>query len=67
MKLLLDKNANVESKDNECGGTPLLWAAKLPIYDSEAIMKLLLDKNANVESKDNECGGTPLLWAAKMW
>ena len=28
VELLLDKNADVESKDNKYGRTPLLWAVK---------------------------------------
>ena len=58
---LLDKNANVESKDME-HRTPLSWAAE---NGHEAVVKLLLDKNADVESKDDRYGQTPLSWAAE--
>jgi ankyrin repeat protein len=58
---LLDKNANVESKDME-HRTPLSWAAE---NGHEAVVKLLLDKNADVESKDVRYGQTPLSWAAE--
>jgi ankyrin repeat protein len=47
---LLDKNANVEFKDDDYGQTPLSWAA---MNGHETIVKLLLDKNADVESKDD--------------
>ena len=45
MKLLLDKNADIESK-SDSGQTPLSWAAE---KGHEAVVKLLLDKNADVE------------------
>jgi ankyrin repeat protein len=50
VKLLLDKNADVESKDTN-GRTPLSWAAE---EGHEAVVKLLLDKNADIESKDDK-------------
>ena len=49
MKLLLEKGADVESKDRIYGQTPLLWAAGT---GHEAVVKLLLEKGADVESKD---------------
>ena len=49
MKLLLEKGADVESKDRY-GRTPLSWAAG---NGHEAVVKLLLEKGADVESKDN--------------
>ena len=55
---LLDKNANVESRDQE-GWTPLTWAAW---KGHEAVVRLLLDKNADIESKAID-GWTPLLLA----
>ena len=54
VKLLLDKNADVETKD-KYGQTPLSRATK---NGHEAVVKLL-DKNADVESKDSY-GQTPL-------
>ena len=47
MSALLDKNADIESKDRS-GRTPLSWAAE---NGHEAVVKLLLDKNADIESK----------------
>ena len=59
MKLLLDKNADIESKDN-FGQKPLSLAAG---SGQEAVVKLLLDKNADIEYEDNY-DYTPLLLAA---
>jgi ankyrin repeat protein len=42
VKQLLDKGANLESKD-KYGRTPLLWAAE---KGHEAVVKQLLDKGA---------------------
>ena len=60
MQLLLDKGADIESKDNY-GQTPLSWAAE---RGHEAVVQLLLDKGADIESKDDD-GRTPLSLAAK--
>jgi ankyrin repeat protein len=60
VKLLLDKNADLESKD-EYGQTALSWAVA---NDREAVVKLLLDKNADIESK---YGWTPLPRTAMRW
>ncbi|KAI0205233.1 hypothetical protein F4808DRAFT_277961 [Astrocystis sublimbata] len=60
VQLLLDKGADVESKDKS-GRTPLSWAAE---NEYAAIVQLLLDKKADIESKDNS-GRTPLSWAAR--
>jgi ankyrin repeat protein len=57
---LLDKNANVDSKDTKYR-TPLSLAAE---NGHEAVVKLLLDKNADVESKDKN-GRTPLSLAVE--
>jgi ankyrin repeat protein len=43
VKLLLEKNADLESKDDEYGQTPLSWAAR---NGHEAVVKLLLEKGA---------------------
>ncbi|EMR87686.1 putative ankyrin repeat protein [Botrytis cinerea BcDW1] len=60
VKLLLERDADIESKDSEYGQTPLSWAAKNG-YD--AVVKLLLEKGADIDSKDSYAR-TPLLWAA---
>ena len=59
-KALLDKGADLESKDTEYGRTPLSWAAG---NGHEAVVKLLVDKGADLEFKD-EIGRTPLSWTA---
>lgn len=60
--LLLENNAQVDTKDTQYGRTPLSWAAK---NGHEAIVHLLLEKNAQVDTKDAEYGRTPLSWAAR--
>ncbi|CZR66737.1 related to ankyrin [Phialocephala subalpina] len=60
VKLLLEKSAKLETKDNY-GRTPLSWAAG---NGHEAVVELLLEKSAELETKDN-CSRTPLLWAAQ--
>jgi Ankyrin repeats (3 copies) len=60
MKMLLDENANVESKDNYAW-TPLSWAAK---NGHKMVVKMLLENNADVGSKD-ESSWKPLLCAAR--
>jgi ankyrin repeat protein len=62
VKLLLEKGAEIESKDDEYGRTPLSWAAK---NGHKEIVKLLLDKGADMEAKDKD-GRTPLSLAADM-
>jgi ankyrin repeat protein len=59
VKLLLERGAEVDSKDND-GRTPLSWAARRP----EAVVKLLLERGAELDSKDNY-GRTPLSWVGK--
>jgi ankyrin repeat protein len=59
VKLLLEKGADVDSKDMG-GRTPLSWAAR---NGHEAVVTLLLEKGADVHSKDKD-GRTPLSWAA---
>jgi ankyrin repeat protein len=61
VKLLLEKGAELESKDSEWGQTPLSWAAE---KGHEAVVKLLLEKGAELDSKDKG-GQTPLSWAAQ--
>ena len=62
MRLLLDKGAELESKDKADGRTPLSWAAE---SGHKAAVKLLLEKGAELESKDKYYGRTPLFWAAE--
>jgi hypothetical protein len=59
--LLLEKGAELESKDNIYGETPLSWAAA---NGHEAVVALLLEKGAELESKASH-GLTPLSWAAR--
>jgi ankyrin repeat domain-containing protein 50 len=61
VKLLLEKGAELETKDEEYGQTPLSWAAR---NEHEAVVKLLLEKGAKLETKD-DIGRTPLSWAAE--
>ena len=68
MKLLLNRNADVESRDKD-GLTPLSWVSCMGpavgrYRHHVAVMKLLLDRNADVESKDNH-GMTPLSLAPR--
>jgi ankyrin repeat protein len=56
VRLLLDKGANIESK-NKHGWTPLSQAA---MNGYEAVVKLLLDRGANIECNGSEDGRTPL-------
>jgi ankyrin repeat protein len=62
VKLLLEKSAELESKDKKWDQTPLLWAAR---NGHEAVVKLLLEKGPKLESKDQERDQTPLSWAVK--
>lgn len=57
MKVLLEKGAELMSKNNEYSRTPL-WRAGG--NGNEVVMKLLLGKSAELESKDNY--GQTLLW-----
>ena len=61
VKLLLEKGAEVNSKEDIYGQTPLSWAEK---NGHKAVVKLLLEKGAEVDSKDNEYGQPPLKRAA---
>lgn len=60
IKLLVEKGADIEAKDDKYGWAPLLWAAE---HGDEASIKLLIGKGANIEAKDNRYGRTPLSWA----
>ena len=61
VKLLLEKGAELETKDDICGQTPLLWATR---NGNEAVVKLLLEKGAELDAKDRN-SQTPLSWAAQ--
>ncbi|GFP57004.1 ankyrin repeat domain-containing protein 17 [Trichoderma asperellum] len=73
VKLLLDKGANIDAKDNEArsfpmedrkyGGTPLCEAV---VMEHEAVVRLLLEEGANVEAENNDglVLHTPLFLAA---
>ena len=61
VKLLLEKDAELESKGDYDGRTPLWRAAD---NSREAVVKLLLEKGAELESKGLD-GRTPLSWVAE--
>ena len=65
VKLLLEKGAELESKDSKDasnGWTPLSWAA----YNGhEAVAKLLLKKGAELESKDTYTSHGRMEWCRK--
>jgi ankyrin repeat protein len=61
VKLLLEKGAELEAKDED-SPTPLSWAAR---NGNEAVVKLLLERGAELETKDED-SPTPLSWAARM-
>src|SRR5438045_2939678 len=63
VELLVEKGAELDSKDIEYGLTPLSWAAA---KGQEALVKLLVEKGAKLESKDTRYGRTPLSLAAEM-
>ncbi|KAH8800287.1 Pfs, NB-ARC and ankyrin domain protein [Xylogone sp. PMI_703] len=60
VRLLLEKGADIEARDNYTRQTPLLLAA---IKGHEAVVRLLLEKGAGVEAQDH-LQRTPLLLAA---
>ena len=60
VKFLLERNANIEARDDK-GSTPLLLAA---LAFKATIVDLLLEHNAQIESRDNQ-GNTAFLIAVK--
>jgi hypothetical protein len=62
VRLLLEKSAELETKDNHYGQTPLSWAAR---NGHEAVVALLLEKGVGLETKDKYFSQTPLSWAAR--
>ncbi|KAK6523104.1 hypothetical protein TWF694_006002 [Orbilia ellipsospora] len=61
VKLLVERNVEIESVDSYAGQTPLSWAAR---YGQIAAVKLLLEAGAEIETKDKN-DDTPLLWAIR--
>ncbi|KAJ5538533.1 hypothetical protein N7494_008012 [Penicillium frequentans] len=61
LRLLIDKGALIDQKDNE-GRTPLSLAAELGRLDH---VKILVESNADINSADGK-GWTPLHWAFSM-
>ncbi|KAI0449474.1 hypothetical protein F5B21DRAFT_47833 [Xylaria acuta] len=62
VRLLLEKGADIESKDKGYDRTPLSWAAH---QGHKGVVKLLVEKGADIESKDKKYGQTSLSWAAQ--
>ncbi|KAK3362198.1 heterokaryon incompatibility protein-domain-containing protein [Lasiosphaeria ovina] len=62
VRLLLEKGASIDLKDEHCGWTPLSWAAA---GGHEAVVRLLLEKGVSVDLRDMD-GQTPLSLAAAM-
>ncbi|KAL7941772.1 hypothetical protein V8C42DRAFT_360491 [Trichoderma barbatum] len=62
VRLLLEKGACLESREERYGQTPLSWAAR---DGHESVVRLLLEKGADLESRDKGFGRTPLSWAAE--
>jgi Ankyrin repeats (3 copies)/Ankyrin repeat len=68
MRLLLDKGANIDSKDND-GNTALLVSAGAGPYSAVGVVytanpvKLLLERGADIEAR-NQHGDTALILAA---
>ncbi|KAJ0420796.1 hypothetical protein BJY00DRAFT_312722 [Aspergillus carlsbadensis] len=62
VQLLLERGADVDTKDDEHGRTPLSWAAG----DGHAgVVRLLLASNADTKTTDLRHHRTPFLWAAE--
>ncbi|RPB29194.1 ankyrin, partial [Terfezia boudieri ATCC MYA-4762] len=62
VKLLLEKGANLETRNTKLGLTPLHVAAQSD--DNAAIVKLLLEKGAQIESRCTSQERTALQYAA---
>ena len=62
MKKAIEAGASLEAREEQYGGTPLMWAAAQN-KDPGAI-SALLSAGANVNARDNN-EGTALLWAAR--
>ena len=62
VKLLLEKGADLNSKDNPYNRTPLSWAAE---EGHETVVKLLLAKDGVDPDAKDKWGQTPLSWAAR--
>ncbi|EAU36770.1 conserved hypothetical protein [Aspergillus terreus NIH2624] len=62
VKYLVEKGADLESKDEDYGRTPLSWAAE---EGHGAVVKYLVEHGADLESKDEYYGRTPLSWAVE--
>ena len=60
VKLLLEKGANVNAKDNGNGAPPLIIAA---LAGHKEVAEMLIGKGADVNAKDNE-GNTALSLAS---
>ncbi|KAF7546388.1 hypothetical protein G7Z17_g8463 [Cylindrodendrum hubeiense] len=61
VELLIDKGADLESKDKKEDRTPLSWAA---FNGHDTVVKALHHNGADLESKDKKHRRTPLSWAA---
>lgn len=59
LKLLIDKNGNIESRDDH-DATPLMRAASNGMLDAT---KMLVDYGAVIDAQD-KWGWTPIMWAA---
>ncbi|KFX86530.1 hypothetical protein O988_09522, partial [Pseudogymnoascus sp. VKM F-3808] len=60
VKLLMEKGAEVDTKDTKYGLTPLSWAA---LSGHGTVVELLMEKGADVVAEDRDFGQTPLFWA----
>jgi ankyrin repeat protein len=63
VKLLLEKGAELETRDKTHDRTPLLWAAA---FGHVAVVKLLLEKGAEIDTRDSYSSQTPLSNAAQF-